>query len=143
MRWCQDQGGVTGYPHSALRIDPDDSADHVMGLADRDGDGFLGQAEVDGVVIPQGFEAADESRDGRLSPEELRAASRRAVDELPNHVLLAMDGKGAMEIFVSVPEGVCDFVSAMDTERLPEWNTWYHLMNCGFPLKLRNCAKIR
>jgi hypothetical protein len=24
----------------------------------------------------------------------------------------------------------------MDTARIPEWNTWYHLMNCGFPLKL-------
>ena len=41
-----------------------------------------------------------------------------------------------MEIFVSTAEGVCDFISAMDTARIPEWNTWYHLMNCGFPLKL-------
>ena len=24
----------------------------------------------------------------------------------------------------------------MDTARIPEWNTWYHLLNCGFPLKL-------
>jgi hypothetical protein len=24
----------------------------------------------------------------------------------------------------------------MDTARLLEWNCWYHLMNCGFPLKL-------
>ena len=24
----------------------------------------------------------------------------------------------------------------MDTRRIGEWNTWYHLMNCGFPLKL-------
>ncbi|MFN9972841.1 MAG: hypothetical protein ACK58T_23425, partial [Phycisphaerae bacterium] len=47
-----------------------------------------------------------------------------------------MDGGGAMEIFVSTAEGVCDFISAMDTARIPEWNTWYHLMNCGFPLKL-------
>jgi hypothetical protein len=23
----------------------------------------------------------------------------------------------------------------MDTRRLDEWNCWYHLMNCGFPLK--------
>jgi hypothetical protein len=23
----------------------------------------------------------------------------------------------------------------MDTQRVPEWNCWYHLMNCGFPLK--------
>jgi hypothetical protein len=24
----------------------------------------------------------------------------------------------------------------MDTARVPEWNCWYHLMNCGFPLKV-------
>lgn len=41
-----------------------------------------------------------------------------------------------MEIFVAVPEGVCDFISAMDTGRVGEWNTWYHLLNCGFPLKV-------
>ena len=23
----------------------------------------------------------------------------------------------------------------MDTQRIPEWNCWYHFMNCGFPLK--------
>ncbi len=28
-----------------------------------------------------------------------------------------------MEIVVSTPEGVCDFISAMDTARIPEWNT--------------------
>ena len=36
----------------------------------------------------------------------------------------------------SAAEGVCDFISAMDTARVPEWNTWYHLLNCGFPIKL-------
>jgi hypothetical protein len=58
------------------------------------------------------------------------------ADQLPNVALPAMDGGGAMEIVVSTPEGVCDFISAMDTARIPEWNTWYHLLNCGFPLKL-------
>ena len=47
-----------------------------------------------------------------------------------------MNGAGAMEVCVSVVEGVCDFISAMDTGRIPEWNTWYHVLNCGFPLKL-------
>jgi hypothetical protein len=47
-----------------------------------------------------------------------------------------MTGGGAMEIVVAVPEGVCDFISAMDTSRIGEWNTWYHLLNCGFPLKV-------
>jgi hypothetical protein len=41
-----------------------------------------------------------------------------------------------MEIFVSAVEGVCDFTSAMDTGRIGELNTWYHLMNVGFPIKL-------
>jgi len=47
-----------------------------------------------------------------------------------------MNSVGAMEIFVTVPQGLCDFISAMDTARLAEWNAWYHLMNCGFPLKV-------
>jgi hypothetical protein len=47
-----------------------------------------------------------------------------------------MQGAGAMEILVSTPEGVCDFISAMDTGRVGEWNTWYHLLNCGFRLKV-------
>jgi hypothetical protein len=41
-----------------------------------------------------------------------------------------------MEICVSVAAGVCDFISAMDTPRIAEWNMWYHLLNCGFPLKV-------
>ena len=47
-----------------------------------------------------------------------------------------MDGVGAMEIPVAVAEGLCDFISAMDTPRIAEWNMWYHLLNCGFPLKV-------
>ena len=46
-----------------------------------------------------------------------------------------MNGVGAQEIFVTTAQGICDFISAMDTARLPEWNCWYHIMNCGFPLK--------
>ena len=34
-----------------------------------------------------------------------------------------------------VAQGLCDFISAMDTPRIAEWNCWYHIMNCGFPLK--------
>ena len=37
---------------------------------------------------------------------------------------------------MSVAEGLCDFISAMDTPRTAEWNTRYHLLNCGFPLKV-------
>jgi hypothetical protein len=45
-----------------------------------------------------------------------------------------MNGGGAMEICVSAAHGVCDFISAMDTERIAEWNMWYHLLNCGLPI---------
>ncbi len=27
-------------------------------------------------------------------------------------------------------------MSSMDTARIPEWNMWYHVLNCGFPLKV-------
>jgi hypothetical protein len=46
-----------------------------------------------------------------------------------------MNGIGAQEICVTTAQGLCDFISAMDTQRVPEWNCWYHIMNCGFPLK--------
>jgi len=64
------------------------------------------------------------------------AALVRASDQLPNLAIPDMTGGGALEICVATAEGVCDFISAMDTPRIPEWNTWYHLMNCGFPLKV-------
>ena len=47
-----------------------------------------------------------------------------------------MNGIGAQEICVTTAQGLCDFISAMDTARVPEWNCWYHIMNCGFPLKV-------
>jgi hypothetical protein len=78
----------------------------------------------------------DQDRDRALSESELRVAIDRSADELPNLAIPEMNGVGAMEICVSVAEGVCDFISAMDTARIPEWNMWYHIMNCGFPLKV-------
>src|SRR5262245_24249033 len=47
-----------------------------------------------------------------------------------------MNGVRAVEIRVSTVEGVGDFISAMDTRRIQEWNTWYHLLNCGFATKV-------
>jgi hypothetical protein len=54
---------------------------------------------------------------------------------LPNLAIPEMNGIGAQEICVTSAMRVCDFISAMDTQRIPEWNCWYHIMNCGFPLK--------
>ena len=67
---------------------------------------------------------------------ELEAGHERAAEPLPNLAIPEMNGVGAMEICVTVAEGLCDFISAMDTPRIAEWNCWYHIMNCGFPLKV-------
>src|SRR4029079_6739042 len=73
---------------------------------------------------------------GEISVAELTASHDRAAEQLPNLAVPEMNGVGAMEICVSAAEGVCDFISAMDTPRIQEWNCWYHLLNCGFPLKV-------
>ena len=44
------------------------------------------------------------------------------ADQLPNWVVPEMNSVGAMEIGVSAALGACDFISAMDTARIPEWN---------------------
>jgi hypothetical protein len=126
MRWAKEQGGVTGYAHSAsgLHIDPESAAKWLMKTYDADGDGKLSAAEA---LLP--FES-----DRALTMGEIIGANRRAKEELPNFALPEMNGVGAMEICVAACEGVCDFISAMDTARIQEWNTWYHLLNCGFPI---------
>jgi hypothetical protein len=136
MRWAKEQGGVTGYPHSALHVDAKQAAARLMQNLDTNKDATLSLEETRGQLLPEKFNVIESDRDGRLSESELQRSADRAADELPNFAFPAMDGGGAMEIFVSTSEGVCDFISAMDTARIPEWNTWYHLLNCGYPLKL-------
>lgn len=136
MRWAKEQGGVTGYPHSALHVNPRSAATWLMQYQDDNKNSELDHQEAMGTLLPTDFATIDRDRSNSLSHKELEQANDIAADQLPNFALPAMDGGGAMEIFVSTAEGVCDFVSAMDTARIPEWNTWYHLMNCGFPLKL-------
>src|SRR5262245_2700113 len=67
--------------------------------------------------------------------QELVAANQRSFTTLPNLAIPRLDAIAAQEICVTCAQGVCDFISAMDTARVPEWNCWYHIMNCGFPLK--------
>lgn len=136
MRWAKQQGGVTGYPHSALAVDPKLAAEWQLKTRDQNSDGVLSRKEAEIGVLAERFTVADENGDQQLSARELQASADRAADQLPNHALPSLNGGGAMEIFVSTSEGVCDFISAMDTARIPEWNTWYHLMNCGYRLKL-------
>src|SRR5439155_16410412 len=74
--------------------------------------------------------------DGLVTEEELVSNIQKNWNsKLPNYAVPPMDGIGAQEICVTSAQGLCDFISAMDTARVPEWNCWYHIMNCGFPLK--------
>ncbi len=136
LRWCKQQGGVTGYPHSAMQVNPPAAAKRLLISLDEDKDGKLNQVEAAAGLMPEPFIKIDADGDRFLTERELTLSLDRAADQLPNLAVPEMNGGGAMEICVSTAEGVCDFVSAMDTERIGEWNTWYHLMNCGFPLKL-------
>src|SRR5213078_1521832 len=86
--------------------------------------------------LPDTFAAIDTDGDGKLTAGELLKAHERLRNTLPNLIVPEMNGIGAQEICVTTAMGVCDFISAMDTERVPEWNCWYHVMNCGFPLKV-------
>jgi hypothetical protein len=138
LRWTKAQGGYTGYAHSAsgLAIDPTAAAGRQLAALDADADKHLSDSEAAAGLLVEPTKASDSDGDGRLTLAELTAAHARAADRLPNLAIPEMNGSGAMEIAVTAAHGVCDFISAMDTERIQEWNTWYHLMNCGLPVKV-------
>ncbi len=131
MKWAKAQGAYTGYAHSGNGLDVN-PANAARRLAPN---GRLTAEEAAKVLLPEEFAAADANRDGALSLSELTESHARAAQRLPNLAIPEMGGIGAQEICVTSAQGICDFISAMDTERIPEWNCWYHIMNCGFPLK--------
>jgi len=104
----------------------------MLGLLDTNKDARLTLNETKDALLPEPFEKIDTDHDGGLNEAELTSSHERVIDLLPN---VAIPDAGGHEIFVTTALGVCDFISAMDTARLLEWNAWYHLMNCGFPLK--------
>jgi hypothetical protein len=138
MRWAKEQGGFTGYAHSAsgLEVNPSAASKRLITSCDTNGDGRVSREEASHGFLPDTFDVIDGDRDGLLTERELLLRLERAADELPNLAIPEMNGVGAMEICVSTAEGVCDFISAMDTARIQEWNCWYHILNCGFPLKV-------
>jgi hypothetical protein len=138
LRWAKSQGAITGYAHSAsgLQIDPAAATTRLLAALDKDGDSKLGRAEAKDALLPEPFEQIDADHDGFVTTAELEAAHRRAAGRLPNLAIPELNSVGAQEIFVTTAQGLCDFISAMDTARIPEWNCWYHLMNCGFPIKV-------
>jgi hypothetical protein len=137
LRWAKAQGAVTGFAHSAsgLQVDPKAAGERLLLARDRDNSMSLSVDEFAAGLMPDRFERLDRDRDGELSELELQMGLDRVAHELPNFAVPEMNSVGAMELPVAVAMGVCDFISSMDTARVPEWNMWYHILNCGFPLK--------
>src|SRR5262249_11476119 len=102
---------------------------------DTDKDGKLSPEEAAGGLLPEDFAAIDANKDGFLTEDELAKSIGRVANHLPNFAIPETNGIGAQEICVTTAQKLCDFISAMDTARVPEWNCWYHIMNCGYPLK--------
>ena len=137
LRWTKAQGAVGGYAHSGsgLQIDPAAATKRLLEQLDANKDGRLDRGEAARGLLPEQFAAIDTDRDGVLNEVELKASHDRADDQLPNFAIPELNSVGAQEIFVTAAHGVADFISAMDTDRLREWNAWYHLMNCGLRVK--------
>src|SRR5262249_36394032 len=128
LRWAKSQGAITGYAHSAsgLQIDPAAATKRLLAALDKDDDGKLSREEAKKGLLPETFEQSDADSDGFLTAAELAAAHQRAAGRLPNLAIPELNSVGAQEIFVTTAQGLCDFISAMDTARIPEWNCWYH-----------------
>ncbi|MCI0379806.1 MAG: CehA/McbA family metallohydrolase, partial [Gemmataceae bacterium] len=137
MKWAKNQGAYTGYAHSGsgLGVNANFAAQRNLAYLDSDKDGQISAQEAQKGLLPEAFVTIDVNNDGFLTMKELVASNGRAVQSLPNLAVPEMNGIGAQEICVTSAQGICDFISAMDTQRTPEWNCWYHIMNCGFPLK--------
>jgi hypothetical protein len=138
LRWAKAQGAYTGYAHSGsgLQVNPAAAAKRLMAELDLNQDGRLEANEAARGLMPEPFSVIDLNADRFVSAAELTSSLNRVADRLPNLAIPELNSVGAQEIFVTTALGVCDFISAMDTARLLEWNCWYHLLNCGFPLKV-------
>jgi hypothetical protein len=137
LRWAKAQGAIGGYAHSGsgLQIDPAAATMRLIQQLDESQDGRLDRREAARGLLPESFHRADLDRDGLLTQDELKASHDRADDQLPNFAIPELNSVGAQEIFVTAAHGVADFISAMDTDRIREWNAWYHLLNVGFRVK--------
>ena len=137
LRWTRAQGGIGGYAHSGsgLEINPRAATGRLLEQLDANGDRRLTNAEASRGLLPDTFDEADTNGDGVVSEPELEASHESAAGRLPNYAIPELNSVGAQEIFVTAAHGVADFISAMDTGRIREWNAWYHLLNTGLPVK--------
>ncbi|MEZ6063913.1 MAG: CehA/McbA family metallohydrolase [Planctomycetaceae bacterium] len=107
LQWGKDQGGVVGYSHSG------------WGLALPD-------------IMPDGSRQFVKRPWGG-APNDWKG---RAADKLPDFAMPPFDGIGANEYVVTTAQGVCDFISAVDTPAIWELNVWYHTLNCGMTSRI-------
>jgi len=137
LRWVRSQGAVGGYAHSGsgLEVDAAAASSRLLEQLDANRDGRVDRAEAARGLLPEAFADSDADKDGVLSAAELKDSHDRAVDQLPNFAVPELNSVGAQEIFVTAALGAVDFISAMDTGRIREWNAWYHLLNSGFSVK--------
>ncbi len=140
MTWAKKQGAVTGYAHSAngLGVNAEQTTRRLFVKLDQGGKGHITKEDAAGGAwpLPEAFDKLDADGDKKVTEVEVRQGVDRQLTKLPNLNIPEMNGIGAQEVCVTTAMGVCDFISAMDTDRVPEWNCWYHLLNCGFPLKV-------
>jgi hypothetical protein len=137
LRWTKAQGGVGGYAHSGsgLQVDAEAATTRLLEQLDANKDGRLAAAETKEGLLPEPFAGMDGDRDGLLTAAEIRSSHDRVDDQLPNLAIPELNSVGAQEIFVTAALGAADFISTMDTDRIREWNAWYHLMNTGLAVK--------
>ncbi len=85
-----------------------------------------------------GLELPDYLLDGGRSftPSRRRPIGSRAADKLPDYAMPKFDGIGANEFIVTGANGVCDFISTVDTPPVWELNIWYHALNCGIRTRI-------
>ena len=110
LKWAKSQGAICGPAHSSAGLAPSED-------------------RVDGTDGPP-----------------LAGWNQSGMQNLPNHFIPRYDGIGANEYIVDVthkvpgPDGklvrAIDFISSMNTNRVAEWNMWYHTLNCGFRVKV-------
>ena len=80
-----------------------------------------------------------------LAPSQRRVEGPNGPNNLPNYAIPQYNGIGANEYIVDITHNVpgpggqlvpaVDFISTMDTNRLQEFNMWYHTLNCGFRVR--------
>jgi hypothetical protein len=101
LAWGQQQGAVVGYSHSGWGLQLPD-------------------------IMPDGSRQFTGRQGGANA-----GWTGKAADTLPDYAMPKFDGIGANEFIVTAPNGVCDFISAVDTPAIWELNIWYHTLNAG------------